>query len=145
MWGSSSNGTRPIQSFAVDVPSSTPNPEPDALIGNTPVERMATVESAPAAPNSAVVPAWQEIAETFEGSPKELVLHLAVRGLPLPIAGFEVDGGDLVIDLAWPDHRVAVHFDEDDELAAWLDENDWTQAEPDGDPVATALGAEGGR
>ncbi|MCE3554508.1 DEAD/DEAH box helicase [Pseudonocardia sp. RS11V-5] len=106
---------------------------------------LSTVESAPAsaAETVAVSPAWQDIADTFEGSQKEQVLHLAVGHLPPPEPGYEVDDGELAVDLAWPDHRVAVLLEEDEDVRRWLLDNSWTVVTPDVAAVATALSAGG--
>jgi hypothetical protein len=47
---------------------------------------LSTVASAPASASktTTVTPAWQEIAETFDGSQKELILHLAACRSPSP-------------------------------------------------------------
>ena len=46
--------------------------------------------------------------------------------MPVPEAGHEVDDGEYVVDLAWPDRRIAVSVEIDDDRDAWLAAHGWT-------------------
>ena len=72
----------------------------------------ATSEEAVAETPATLAPAWQDIADVFEGESLDLVRELAALGVPVPEAGHEVDDGEYVIDLAWPDRRIAVSVED---------------------------------
>ena len=90
-------------------------------------------------PTVEVAPAWKEIAETFDGPHRDQVLGLGAAGLPLPEAGHELDGGDVVVDLAWPDPRIAVLLEPDDETSAWLSGHGWRIVAPEPEDLRKAL------
>ena len=52
---------------------------------------------------------------------------MARLGVPVPEAGHEVDDGEYVVDLAWPDRRIAVSVEIDDDRDAWLTAHGWTR------------------
>jgi hypothetical protein len=89
--------------------------------------------------------AWQEIADVSDGPTLDLVLALAAVGVPVPEAGHEVDDGEHAIDLAWPDRRIAVSVEVDDDRDTWLREHGWTVVEPETAAVRAALEGTGGR
>jgi DEAD/DEAH box helicase/Helicase conserved C-terminal domain len=91
---------------------------------------------------------WHDIADVSDGVVRSLVLNLALAGdeLPLPEAGHEVDDGEYMIDLAWPDHRVAVVADVDHDRDEWLAMHGWTVVPADEQAVRAVLHtAAGGR
>ena len=51
--------------------------------------------------------------------------------MPVPEAGHEVDDGEYVVDLAWPDRRIAVsvEVDDDRDSVAWV-AHGWTVVAP---------------
>lgn len=89
-------------------------------------------------------PVWRDIADTFDGELRETVLALAAAGVPAPDAGLELDGGDIIVDLAWPADQVAVLLEADDDATGWLTEHGWTVVEPDEQAVRAALSPAGG-
>ena len=59
--------------------------------------------------------------------------------MPVPEAGYEVDDGEYVVDLAWPDRRIAVSVEIDDDRDAWLTAHGWTVVPPETAAVRSAL------
>ena len=105
-----------------------------------------TVGEASAAPAVGPLPRpWQDIADVSDGVVRALVLALAGDGLPLPEAGHELDDGEYLIDLAWPDRRVAVVADVDHDRDEWLVTHGWTVVPADEQAVRAALHTAGGR
>ena len=96
------------------------------------------------APRALPVP-WQALVEVSDGVVQQLLAELASGATPLPEAGFEVDDGEYLLDLAWPDHRVAVVLvgDDDEDRDAWLAGNGWTVLPPDASAVRVALSGAG--
>ena len=90
-----------------------------------------------------LLPAWQVIADVFDGVLEDLVRALAKGETPVPEPGHEVDDGAHVIDLAWPEQRVAVVVDEDDGRDTWLAQHGWTVVPADEHAVRAALSAAG--
>ena len=74
-----------------------------------------------------------------EGESLELVRAVAAFGLPIPEAGHEVDDGEYVVDLAWPDRHIAVSVDDDEERDAWLVAHGWTVVPPEAAAVRAAV------
>jgi hypothetical protein len=87
---------------------------------------------------------WQDIADVSDGVVHALVLALAADELPLPEAGHEVDDGEYLIDLAWPDRRVAVVADVDHDRNEWLVMHGWTVVPADEQAVRAALSTAAG-
>jgi len=71
----------------------------------------------------------------------ELTLQLASLGLPVPEVGFEVDG--LPVDLAWPEAKVGVLLEPDEESSDALRDAGWTVVEPSPDAISAALSQKG--
>ncbi|WP_424185358.1 hypothetical protein ACOBQX_26150 [Actinokineospora sp. G85] len=61
----------------------------------------------------------------------------------MPEPGFEVRDGEFVVDLAWPDVKVAVIATAHPEAEAALWEDGWTVLPPDLDRIVAALGGTG--
>lgn len=93
--------------------------------------------------------AWAGLVGAFGEAVDLLVSELARRQIPLAEAGFEALDGAVVVDLAWPDRRVAVLFDndgdDDDGPAGALRGDGWTVLPPDPDRIASAVGTQKGR
>ena len=108
-----------------------------------------TAEPVAAAPVALPGP-WQEIIDVCDGPVRGLAVELAEAGVSLPEPGHEIDDGAYQLDLAWPDHRLAVVLDDvdDDEDAderdAWLSAHGWTVLPPEVEAVRAALSAVGG-
>ncbi|MGC4960934.1 DUF262 domain-containing protein [Gordonia sp. DT101] len=87
----------------------------------------------------ALGPPWQELFDaTVSDVEKRLVVALAATELPVPTVGYETDEGD-VVDFAWPDSRVGVLLDPDDDAANTLALKGWTLCPPDAAQIAAAL------
>jgi hypothetical protein len=86
---------------------------------------------------------WRDIHEVSDDAVRGLILALATAGVPVPVAGHEVDDGEHSIDLAWPEQRLAVVIGEDVDRDAWLAANGWTVIATDEHAVRMALGAAG--
>jgi hypothetical protein len=99
----------------------------------------ATTAQESAAEATTLSPAWQEIADVSEGRSLELVRAVAALGMPVPEAGHEVDDGEYVVDLAWPDRRIAVSVEVDDDRDTWLVAHGWTVVPPDAAAVRAAV------
>lgn len=86
-------------------------------------------------PTLVLAPAWQNLlGQAITDQEQALIRSLAhQQSIPLPELGVETDDG-LVIDLAWPDQRIAVLFDD----AATTPEG-WTRVTADAGDLATAL------
>jgi hypothetical protein len=84
-------------------------------------------------------PGWQAIVDVSEGASLDLVRAVAGLGVPVPEAGHEVDDGEYVIDLAWPDRWIAVSVEIDDDRDAWLTAHGWTVVPPETVAVRSAL------
>ncbi len=105
----------------------------------------ATAGEASAVPAAVLLPPrWQDIADVCDGAVHAVVLALAGDELPLPEAGHEVDDGEYLIDLAWPDRGVAVVADVDHDRDEWLARHGWTVVPADEQAVRAALPTAGG-
>ena len=87
----------------------------------------------------AMSPAWREVASTFEGTLADLVRELATSGVSVPEAGLELADGEFLVDLAWPEARVAVSVDEDADRDDWLSAHGWTVVPVDAKQILSAL------
>ncbi|MGH3861248.1 Zn-binding domain-containing protein [Actinokineospora sp.] len=106
--------------------------------GTTSVPVPGGLDAVPAAPTSD--PAWRElVAARFGGSVEALIAALAGLGLPAPEPGYEAHDGQHVVDLAWPQVRVAVSMDADTERDAALVADGWLVVAPHPDVVAAAV------
>jgi hypothetical protein len=56
--------------------------------------------------------------EAVSDAERDLIRALAEAGAAIPTLGYETDDGE-VIDLAWPDARVGVRFDEGATAEGW--------------------------
>lgn len=64
-------------------------------------------------------PEWQDILDLATNAERELLEVLAeVDELPLPELGYELDDGT-PLDIAWPEHKLAVVFDPAGEYEGW--------------------------
>ncbi|WP_346732461.1 DEAD/DEAH box helicase [Brevibacterium spongiae] len=85
---------------------------------------------------------WTEILSEPDLSPQEAEFanDLVASGLEsVPEWGFETDEG-ISLDFAWPQEKIAVLVEPDDEDSVELERNGWTLASADVDSVRTALG-----
>jgi ATP-dependent helicase YprA (DUF1998 family) len=87
----------------------------------------------------AMSPAWREVASTFEGALADLVRELATSGVAVPEAGLELADGEFLVDLAWPEARVAVSVEADPERDDWLSAHGWTVVPVDAKQIQNAL------
>jgi ATP-dependent helicase YprA (DUF1998 family) len=81
---------------------------------------------------------WQRLLDAALDDEKRVLGELAAAGLPLPEQGYETDDG-IPIDIAWPDHRVAVVFSDD--LLGTLAEQQWRVFRFDSDGLPDQLTA----
>ncbi len=87
-----------------------------------------------------VAPAWASLLEEATEAEKSLLLRLASAGVKiLPELGYEVNG--YPVDIAWPEHHIAVVLDGDD--AAALESAGWTTVGNDVDEIRELLTAKG--
>jgi hypothetical protein len=109
----------------------------------------APVMAAPAAPapsaeGEAPLPAAaaEELELILDGIAWSLAETVLRRGAPVPVAGYEVGDGDegWVVEVAWPDQRIAILSDVDEARDAWLAAQRW-DARPAGVWDADALDA----
>jgi ATP-dependent helicase YprA (DUF1998 family) len=69
---------------------------------------------------------WRPLLGVF-GSPLDAVIgELAQHGVPVPEPGYEVGDGTFVVELGWPDERVAMVNGDDDDRDAALYADGWT-------------------
>jgi len=95
--------------------------------------------SASEVPAAGLSPQWQELVELASDEERALLVDLAGRGsVPVPELGFETDAG-VPLDLAWPDVRIAVDLDVDDQTRQELADAGWTWVAPDPDVIANAV------
>lgn len=87
-----------------------------------------------------VGPAWKPLLDQATEFEKTLLLQLATAGLHiLPELGYEVDG--VPVSIAWPDHHLAVVFDDDEREG--LEASGWTTVGIDVDEIRELLKAKG--
>jgi hypothetical protein len=94
-------------------------------------------------PAGSLIGPWRDVHEVSDHAVQGLVTALSAGGVPVPVAGHEVDDGAHMIDLAWPDQRVAVVIDEDADRDAWLADNGWAVVGTEETTVRAALSATG--
>jgi hypothetical protein len=68
--------------------------------------------------------ASEELELIVDDDVRDLVERVLHRGAPTPVAGYEEDGW--VVEVAWPDRKVAITYQLEPEAVAWLDEHGWT-------------------
>jgi len=85
--------------------------------------------------------AWRALADLASDQERALLVALADLGsLPAPELGFETDTG-VPLDVAWPDARIAVDLDVDDDTRQELADAGWTLVPADPDAIAEAVAA----
>ena len=89
-------------------------------------------------------PRWSALLGLLGPAMDALVSELATHQLPIPEPGFEARNGEIVIDLAWPDRKVAVVMDEDQGRDELLRADGWTVLPPDTAMITSTLGNGGG-
>ena len=110
------------------------------LAEETPVE----VSVADGAPADGLAGAWAALAEeALLDAERELVSALAQRQVPVGEIGWEVDG--IPIDVSWPQEKIAVFIEPDQELVDELQGQGWRVLGPDPAEIAETLSASGGR
>ena len=85
--------------------------------------------------------ATEELELVFDGEVRTLAEAVLRRGVPVPVAGFEPDaeaGVGWVVEVAWPDVRVAVLSDADEARDIWLAAHGW-DARPTADWTVEGL------
>lgn len=102
----------------------------------------ATATAAGETPPAPLPRPWKIIVDVSDPAVQGLVVELSAAAVPLPVAGHEVDGGEYILDLAWPDQRLAVVLTDDEDLDrdAWLAANGWRAVPPEATAVRAALG-----
>lgn len=73
---------------------------------------------------------------------KALIALLAASGVPAPSLGYETDAG-LPIDISWPEFRIAVDLDLEDEERDELSQGGWTLVDSDLEAILSTLAAAG--
>lgn len=68
---------------------------------------------------------WRIVAEYTTQAVRDLVRSLAARGVPLPQPGYEVGEEAWLVELAWPDDKLAVVIYKDDQRDAYMAEHGW--------------------
>lgn len=86
----------------------------------------------------ALTPAWQELIDLATDDERQLLLVLAeYESLPTPYLGYETDG--VPVDLAWPDVRIAVDLNLDQDVRRELSDAGWLLVPADPSAIATAV------
>jgi len=97
--------------------------------------------TAPEAVRAAIPAEWRALVDLASDQERALLVALADRGsLPAPELGFETDTG-VPLDVAWPDARIAVDLDVDDDTRQELAHAGWTLVPADPDAIAEAVAA----
>jgi ATP-dependent helicase YprA (DUF1998 family) len=87
---------------------------------------------------------WVPLVGAFGPGVDAIVSSLAAHDVPVPQPGYEVGDGEYVVDLAWPELKVAFVTDEDPEREAVLAADGWSVFGPDNiDGVLAAVRAKG--
>jgi hypothetical protein len=98
---------------------------------------VSSVPTADAGAGADLPGAWQDVYNLVDTETRALVVDLAHAHVQEPAVGEEVGG--IPIEIAWPEHKVAITFglsaDECDELVA----AGWTVCEPDAGAIAAVL------
>ncbi|GAA2489571.1 DEAD/DEAH box helicase [Nocardia seriolae] len=98
----------------------------------------------PATTGDQLSPDWQEaLANTVTPAERALVLALAEAGTPVPTLGLETDEGE-VVDLGWPQARVAVLLFDNAETTEAMSALGWTVCPPDPARIVETLETNGG-
>ena len=88
-----------------------------------------------------VAPEWASLVEEVGSDPgADLVAALAQRGVGAPLYGEELSDG-IPVDFVWPDQRVVVVLDVDEETARDLAAAGWRVVNPDVEAIVEALRA----
>ncbi|HEX5113658.1 MAG TPA: DEAD/DEAH box helicase [Pseudonocardiaceae bacterium] len=108
-------------------------------------ESSRTVQPRPASVE--VDTAWAPFIGMFGDAADALISDLVDRHVRVGELGFEAFEGEVVIDLAWPERRIAVFFDGhegDDGPGNALRADGWTVLPPDPGVISSAVGPEKG-
>jgi hypothetical protein len=122
---------------------------PVTLVGSTSTDVQHIESSVPADVRrlealEQVAPEWASVLMQVEpGDAGALGAALAQAGVSAPLYGAEVADG-IPVDFLWPDDRIVVTFDLDDETGKDLTDDGWRVVEPNVDAVVAALSAREG-
>lgn len=117
---------------------------PVTLVGSTSTDVQQVESGVPADARrrevlERVAPEWASLLEQVEpGDAGDLAAALAQAGVSAPLYGAEVADG-IPVDFLWPDDRVVVVFDMDDETGRDLADDGWRVVDPDVGAVVDAL------
>lgn len=115
--------------------------QPTRIVAFSEVAAGAVVAPEPESSFPAAVglsPAWQELVDLASDVERQLLLVLAGYGsLPAPHLGYETDG--IPLDLAWPDARIAVDLDIDEDVRRELSDAGWLLVPADPSAIAAAV------
>jgi replicative superfamily II helicase len=81
----------------------------------------------PPAPRRLSPEAVEELELILDPAARDLVEEVLANGAPVPVAGFEpeAEAAGWVVEVAWPERRVAVLTDADADRDAWLHAHGW--------------------
>lgn len=96
-----------------------------------------TVPPVVGGPIAELSPPWQEVYELADTETRSLVIDLAHLQISAPTVGEEVHG--IPVELAWPQHRIAINYGLSPDESADLTKAGWTVCEPDPAAITTAL------
>lgn len=76
---------------------------------------------------------WELVLLYVDEQLHDLVLDLSAASVPIPEPGYELNDGQWLVELAWPDQQIAIVIDDDPSRDAWLEAHDWLllRATPD--------------
>lgn len=100
----------------------------------SPVIGRPVADSLPSEGLSAV---WQDVYDLVDTGARSLVIDLAHFQVPPPAVGEEIHG--IPVELAWPQHRIAINFGLSDNESADLTKVGWTVCSPEAQAITTAL------
>lgn len=105
-------------------------------------DREGELPAGPAEPQRLASDAVEELELILDPAARDLVEAALLAGAPVPVAGFEPDaeGTGWMVEVAWPEPRVAVLTDEDADRDVWLDQHGW-DARPASAWTAASLAA----
>ncbi len=87
---------------------------------------------------------WLPLIGPFGSLVDMVVSHLSAHDVPVPEPGYEVRDGEYIVDLAWPDLKVAIVSDEEPERDAALTADGWSVfGAEDVESVLAAVSAKG--
>lgn len=99
---------------------------------------------APVAAAAGLAPEWALVRDYTDPILTQLIAIMSSTGIEVPEAGAEVGPDESVwqVELAWPDAKVAVVVDVDDQRDEWLVDAGWTVASADGQFAPDTLARE---